>query len=195
MQFEAVKSNWLSILVWSTKQSHWACWISSIHQLQGFMGDTLRCVQVFACGDYGLHTDRKLISAIQTMQSNFSFMVSWSDNIWPVWVNRVCLKHWRFRMWAYAHMSEGLDFSLNGSLHTSCLLTRVDWGWTWSRTLLNHSWQLPVWRFVCVLTAAETKPQCFQASGTGWRQTRNPLVYSELVQMEAHEPNSARLKC
>lgn len=94
-------------------------------------------------------------------------------------------------VWVYAHMPEGPDCSQNGPLRITSPLTRENWSsTTWPKTLLNHSWQLPVWRFVCVLTAAETKPQCFQANCPDWHQTRNPL----LVQLAGQQQNSARLK-
>lgn len=103
---------------------------------------------------------RKLISAIQTMQANFLFMVNWPDRIWPVWANLVCLKHWRFslrlnaslctRAWGSEVFSEWvltynfpaksglrLDVAKNASesfMTVACLMLCVCFNCCWNKT-------------------------------------------------------------
>ncbi len=145
--WDAIWSSEMILIVYSSMK-YSPTRISSFQQLQGFMGDTLRCGQVFACGDSGLHTDRKLI-----WNSKYAgkFLI-YGQLVWQhlTRVGESCLVKTLVWMRVYAHMPEGLDFSPHGSLRTSCLITRVGWDWPWPRALLNHSWQLPVWRFVCV---------------------------------------------
>lgn len=107
------------------------------------------------------------------------------SHLWSVVLSAplVCLTHFRFS-WSVSLCTH----AWGSRLSSEWALTynrRVDWSSTWPRTLLNHSWQLPVWLFVCVLTAAETKPQRFQTDvRQGTRSFKQPAL----------EPNSARLK-